>query len=117
MWAAAIRVELRIPRERSLKGKRRVLRPHLERLRRLASLSVSEVDHHDLWQRSAIGIAVVAPDRARLESLIDRVTRYLDAQTDIELVELTVNYLDDDDRPLSAPDLPPHTPSHPPGEP
>ena len=95
MWACAIRIELRIPNVASLKGKRAVLRPHIERLRRMASLSVSEVDHHDLWQRAAIGIAAVAPDGAALETIIGKVRRYFDGQFDIEMVEMTVSYLED----------------------
>ncbi|MGH8911977.1 MAG: DUF503 domain-containing protein [Acidimicrobiia bacterium] len=95
MWACAIHLELRIPDVQSLKAKRAVLRPHIERMRRLASLSVSEVDHHDLWQRAALGVAVVALDSRALESLVEKVRRYVDGQMDIELVELTISYLED----------------------
>lgn len=97
MWASAIRLELRVPGVQSLKAKRRVVRPHIERLRRMASLSVAEVDHHDLWQRCTIGVAVVAPDRAALESLVDRVRRYVDSQTDIELLEVGIADLPEDE--------------------
>jgi hypothetical protein len=95
MWACAISVTLRIPGVRSLKSKRSVLRPHIERLRRLASISVSEVDHHDAWQVAGLGLAIVAPDRAHMEAIVDRARRYLDAQADIELVEFTLGYLED----------------------
>ena len=95
MWAAAIRVELRILDTQSLKAKRAVLRPHVERLRRMASLSVAEVDHHDTWQRSALGVAVVAPDRHSLDVMTDKVRRYVDSQPDIELVEFKISYLED----------------------
>lgn len=97
MWVMAVRAELRIPDERSLKGKRRVLRPHLERLRRMASLSVAEVGHQDAWQRATIGVAAVARSRSELESLMDSVRRYLDSQPDIELMDLTMTPLGIDD--------------------
>lgn len=95
MWACAIRLELRLPGVQSLKEKRALLRPHVERLRRLASLSVAEVDGHDYWQRSTLGVAIVAPDAGAMESLVDRVRRYVDSQLDIELVDLAVSYLED----------------------
>lgn len=95
MWACAIRMELRVPGAQSLKEKRALLRPHVERVRRMASLSVAEVDGHDYWQRATIGVAIVAPDAAHLGSLVDRVRRYFDSQVDIELVDLAISYLED----------------------
>lgn len=95
MRACAMRIELRLPGIQSLKGKRAVLRPHVERLRRMASLSVAEVGGQDFWQRSTMGVAIVAPDAAALESLIDRVRRYFDSQVDMELVDVSVSYLED----------------------
>ena len=70
MHAAALRIELRIPLANSLKAKRGVVRPLVEGLRRVASLSVSEIDRHDSWQLSTLGVAIVAPDAGHLERLI-----------------------------------------------
>lgn len=95
MRAAAVHVELRIPDAQSLKGKRAVLRPHLEQLRRLASLSVAEVGHHDAWQRAAIGVAIVAPDSGSLERLIEKVARFWDDRIDVEVVEMRVGHMEE----------------------
>ncbi|MFP5333420.1 MAG: DUF503 domain-containing protein [Acidimicrobiia bacterium] len=95
MHAAALRIEVHIGDSDSLKQKRKVLRPFVEGLRRLASLSVAEVDYHDTWQRSVIGVAVVAPDAAELERLIDRVRRYVDEQLELAAVDVAVTYLED----------------------
>jgi uncharacterized protein YlxP (DUF503 family) len=95
MEAAALRIELRIPEARSLKAKRAALRPVVEGLRNLASVSVAEVDHHDAWQRSTIGVAVVASDPPRLDRLIESVRRYVDGQLDVEVVEMGLAFLED----------------------
>jgi uncharacterized protein YlxP (DUF503 family) len=95
MHSCAVRLELHIPAAQSLKSKRAVLRPHIERLRKLASLSIAEVDNHDFWQRASLGVAIVAPDAAQLDSLIERVRRYFDDQVDIELLEVAVSYLEE----------------------
>ena len=92
MWACAIRIELRLPNARSLKAKRSIVRPHIERLRRLASLSVAEVGHHDAWQLATIGVAIVAPDSAHLDNLINRVRRYVEEQVDVEMLVFAVSY-------------------------
>lgn len=88
MRVAALRVEILVPGSRSLKQKRAALRPVVDGLRRLGSYSVSEVAHHDKWQRTAIGVAVVAPDGGSLRSHLDKVSRYLDSRPGIEVIEM-----------------------------
>lgn len=95
MWACVVRVEIRIPAVQSLKQKRAVIRPHLERMRRLASVSISEVGGHDKWQRSTLGLAIVAPDHSHLDGLIEKMKRYLDSQLDIEVVNMSISYLEE----------------------
>jgi hypothetical protein len=95
MRAAALRIEVRLHHGQSLKEKRAVLRPVIEGLRRLVSVSVAEVDHHDKWQRSAIGVAVVATDAGRLDDLITRIHRYFDDQLELEVVRIDVHHMEE----------------------
>ncbi|HKY49398.1 MAG TPA: DUF503 domain-containing protein [Acidimicrobiia bacterium] len=94
MNAAALRFELHIQGSESLKEKRAVLRPLIEGLRRQLSVSVSEVDHQDTWQRVGLGVAVVAPDGGRLEALIDRIRRYVDDNLEVEVCDVAVYYME-----------------------
>lgn len=95
MRAAALRFELLLPQSHSLKEKRAVIRPLIEGLRRRISVSVSEVGHHDAWQRTVVGVAVVAPDSGRLESLLEGVRRYVDDYLEVEVCDVSVFYLED----------------------
>ena len=94
MKAAALRFELHIQGSESLKEKRSILRPLIEGLRRQLSVSVSEVDHQDTWQRVGLGVAVVAPDGGRLDSLIDRIRRYVDDNLEVEVCDVSVYYME-----------------------
>lgn len=94
MHAAAVRLELRIPGCRSLKDKRRVLRPMLEHLRRRLELSASEVGHQDSWQRATIAVAVVAPQAGRLEEVIEGIHRWALGLVDAELVGFETTHLE-----------------------
>jgi len=94
MHAAAMRIEVHIPHSLSLKHKRKVVRPFVEGLRRLASLSVAEVGMHDTWQRAAFGVAIAAPDAVELERLIDRVRRYVDEQLELAVTDVKLTYLE-----------------------
>lgn len=94
MEAAALRFELSLPATRSLKEKRAVLRPVVEGLRRMASYSVAEVDHHDLWRRSGLGVAVVATNRRELEKMMQRAERFLDSRHEVDVMQVMISYLD-----------------------
>lgn len=96
MIVAAVRFELHIPDSGSLKEKRAVVKPLVEGLRRLASVSVSEVDHQDTWQRCTLGVALVAPDPRTVEDLVERVRRYVDDNMEVQIVDSSLTYLEVD---------------------
>jgi uncharacterized protein len=93
MHAAAIRIELRIPGPRSLKGKRALLRPVIGRLRKL-DVAVSEVDHQDAWQRAALGVAAVASGASHLEAVIGAVKRAVLEDPTVEVISIDVSHLE-----------------------
>lgn len=84
MVVGIVRVELHLPGAQSLKDKRQVVRSMKERIRERVHASVAEVEFQDLWQRAALGIAVVATDggqvREMLQSARHIVDTYLQAQ-------------------------------------
>jgi len=59
---ALLTIDIHIPHAQSLKDKRMVLRRLKDRLRSKFNVSVSEVDHQDLWQRSKISVVTVGSD-------------------------------------------------------
>jgi uncharacterized protein YlxP (DUF503 family) len=77
-------LELHLPAARSLKDKRQVVRSMKERLRERLRAAVAEVEFQDLWQRAAIGIAVVAADGGQVRELLNSarniVEQYAQAQ-------------------------------------
>ncbi len=93
--AAVMRVEFLIPVSRSLKEKRRVLKPLLSSLTRTFPVAVAEVDHQNAWQRAAVAVAFVASDAPHLESLIDAVRSHFDEHVEIEVLDVRLNYLED----------------------
>jgi len=53
---------VQIPGCGSLKEKRSRLKPLLTRLHREFNISVTEIDHHDVWQSATIACALVTTD-------------------------------------------------------
>ncbi|HLF62054.1 MAG TPA: DUF503 domain-containing protein [Acidimicrobiia bacterium] len=95
MRAAALRVELHLPSAKSLKAKRAILRPLVEGIKRLGSLSVAEVDHHDRWQRAALGVAIATRDGDSLAAQIAKLRRYLDTRLEVEVLDIHISELED----------------------
>ena len=93
MQLLAVRYDLQLHDPHSLKEKRAILRPLLDRLR-ATEASVSEVAHHDLWQRAAIGIALVGPDAAHVTDLADGIDRLIWSRPDIDVLDADRRWLE-----------------------
>jgi uncharacterized protein YlxP (DUF503 family) len=79
-FVAILTVELRFPEAHSLKDKRMHLRSAKHQLQNRVGASVSEVDHHDVWQRARLTIACVARRASDAERLLDEAERWLSGQ-------------------------------------
>lgn len=84
-FVGILTVELHFPDSGSLKGKRKYVKSAKAQLRERFRVSVAEVDHHDLWQRSTLAVACAAREHTELQNLLDAVVRYLGSQ-DFELI-------------------------------
>jgi uncharacterized protein YlxP (DUF503 family) len=81
-------VDLHIPGRGSLKSKRFVLKSLKDRIRRKFNVSVAEVDHFDLWQRSTIAVAVVSRDRKFADQVISNVLNLIESDGKIDIIDI-----------------------------
>ncbi len=80
MVIGALRIELYIDGNRSLKGKRRMLRSVIQRVKsRFGNVSISEVDSQDLWQRATIGVSFVSNDAPYVNSVMDQISGFIES--------------------------------------
>ena len=70
-----------------------VVRSLKDRLRAKFNVSVSEVDHQDLWQRSQVSVAIVGSDEKFLQKVLEeaaeeaeRIAPECSIQSNIEIV-------------------------------
>lgn len=94
--AAAMKFDLHVPESRSLKNKRRAIRPITQGLRQKFRVSVAEVGCHDQWQRAVVALAAVAESTAHLDELLANCERFVYAAPDIEVLDVTTSYLEAD---------------------
>ena len=67
---ALLTLDIHIPHAHSLKDKRMIVRRLKDRLRSKFNVSISEVDHQDLWQRSQVSVVTVGSDEAFLQRVL-----------------------------------------------
>ena len=82
-------VQLHMPESQSLKDKRQVVKSLKERVRNRFNVSIAEVDYIDLWQRFAIGIAVVSTTRAHAEETLSTAVQFIETDGRAQLLEFT----------------------------
>ena len=63
---------------RSLKGKRKVVKSIIGRVRNTFNASVAEVGMNDIHQRAEIGFSLVGNDRQVMNSKIDKILNMID---------------------------------------
>lgn len=73
MVVGILRLQVEIPGNRSLKGKRGALRPLISTLSREFGVSVAEVADQDLWQRATVGVCVVSGERRQADRVLQAV--------------------------------------------
>jgi uncharacterized protein len=95
-YVGILSVELYLPDNHSLKGKRKELLSVTAPPPRRFGASVAEVDHHDVWQRARLTVACVARRHSELQELFDGAERYLAGQSfELGPVDREVVTLDD----------------------
>lgn len=92
MFVGLVRIELHFPGATSLKDKRSVLQGLKERIRQRALASVAEVDHQDLWQRAALGVALVSGESRQVEERLQVARQVIDHTPGVELLDWQESY-------------------------
>ncbi len=92
MPVGLLTLELHIPDAQSLKDKRQVLRSLKDKLRRDFNVAVAELEHHDTWQRSVVGIVTISNEekhvREMLQKVLDEADRILGSFLISQAVEI-----------------------------
>lgn len=97
MYVGTLSFDLLLGDVRSLKEKRSVVRPIVAEMHRKFSVSVAEVDGHDLYRRAEIGLAVVSGDLGHIKDVLDRCERWMAARPEVELLSVRHRLHGDDD--------------------
>ena len=90
MVVGTLRLELHIPASQSLKAKRSVVNHVKERLRTRFNASVAEIDHQELWQRAALGVAVVSGEGAGLDRVLRDILEVVEREDRLQVLDYQI---------------------------
>jgi uncharacterized protein YlxP (DUF503 family) len=88
------RIELRLPENLSLKGKRQVLKPITTRIRNRFNVSVAEVGDQNLWQLATLGICCVSNNSRYTNEVLSKVVDFIaDSRFEVEILDYEIELL------------------------
>ncbi len=93
MVVGVCRIELHLPEGHSLKSKRQILSSLKTRLCQTFRVSVAELEDHDLWQRSVLGIACVANESSHVNRVLDQSINMIRTTPTLELLNFRIELL------------------------
>jgi uncharacterized protein YlxP (DUF503 family) len=87
-------IDLRLPGNSSLKGKRGVIKSIVTRVGREFNVSIAEVEAQDLWQRAVLGVACVSSSASYAHGQLERVVQWIENnRLDVELLDYQIELL------------------------
>jgi uncharacterized protein YlxP (DUF503 family) len=88
MSLGVLTLTIHIPGCKSLKEKRRRLKPLLARLQREFNISVSEINHQDVWQSATIACAFISTNNGHTQRSLQSIIHWVEYHwPDVSLVD------------------------------
>lgn len=79
-------IELYIPQNGSLKGKRQVLQSMKIKIKNKFNVAIAEVGELDLWQKAVLGVATVANDIGFVNEVMDKVVDFIASNPQVQVI-------------------------------
>ncbi len=79
-FVCLLELQLHLPENVGLKGKRKHVKSLRAQLAQRFGAAVSETDHHDLWQRATLSIALVGGGQSEVGERADELQRFTESR-------------------------------------
>lgn len=86
-------IDIHIPESGSLKSKRQLLKRIKDRVKNKFNVSIAEVGHNDLWQRTTIGVSVVANDKKFANQVLSKVVEQINKENGLQILDYSIEIL------------------------
>ena len=95
MVVGTLKIELHVHDNRSLKGKRKIVKSMVDKVKHKFNVAIAETGSNDKWQKIELGISTVGNNRRHIDTSLSNVIDFLEAlylaeivNTEIEIINL-----------------------------
>lgn len=88
-----MKIELHLHDNRSLKGKRKIVKSMVNKVKHRFNVSIAEVGSNDKWQKIELGVSSIGNDRRHIDSSLNTVLDFLDSLFLAEIVDSRIEIL------------------------
>ena len=93
MVIGAMTIELFIHDNQSLKGKRKIVKSMIGKVKSRFNVSIAEVGFNDKWQRIELGVSAVGNDRRFVDSSLANVLSFLESLYLAEIIDSKIEII------------------------
>ncbi len=93
MVIGVVRIELYLSECQSLKDKRSITRSLIQRMRNKFNAAIAEVDNHEFWQKSTLGVAVIGGSTAHADSQLQSIVVFIEQQPMVVITNIETETL------------------------
>jgi uncharacterized protein YlxP (DUF503 family) len=87
MVVGILRIELHLHDNRSLKGKRKIVKSMVEKTKHKFNAAIAEVGSNDKWQKIELGVSTVGNDRRHVDASLTNILASLESLGLAEIVD------------------------------
>ena len=80
-------IELHLHDNRSLKGKRKVVKSVVGKVKNKFNVTIAEIGSNDKWQKIELGVGIVGNDRRHIDSSLNNVLAFVESMYLAEIVD------------------------------
>lgn len=93
MVIGAMTIELFLHDSHSLKGKRKIVKSMIGKVKNRFNVSIAEVGFNDKWQRIELGVSTVGNDRRHIDSSLSNVLSFLESLYLAEIINSKIEII------------------------
>ena len=87
MVVGILKIELHLHDNRSLKGKRKVVKSMVDKIKYKFNVAVAEVGSNDKWQKIELGVSAVGNNRRHVDASLNNILDFIESLYLAEIID------------------------------